>query len=369
MRSPRLASSSSLRLVLVLPIALALGFLAACKSTPSTPPPPAVSANAWAVIDGREITGDAVEKAFRRMGGNSQGLSPEEEAAAKLNLLNDLIVQDILITKAGPLKVEVPEADLDKAYNSAKSNISEEQFQQELKSRNLTPADMRDGLKRELLAQKMIEHEVQSKIAVSDQDVQAFFDANRPRFNFPEEAYHIAQIVITPVREQQQANRSGDDASSPQAAAVKAQQLMERLKGGAAFSDLAMDYSEDPQSAPRGGDLGFVPLSKLRSAPPKLRDAVLNKNPGTVTVVSDNGAHTIVLVVAHEQAGQRDLSTPSVKETITNALKDRKEQLLRAAYLTSVRSDAKVDNIYARKLVEAQGKVPSFGLAKPAGSK
>ena len=78
-----------------------------------------------------------------------------------------------------------------------------------------------------------------------------------------------------------------------------------------------MDFSEDPESAPRGGDLGFVPVSRLKQAPPALRDAVLKGTPGSVRVVSAGGGHTIVLVVAHEQAGQRDLSMPAVREHIT----------------------------------------------------
>jgi parvulin-like peptidyl-prolyl isomerase len=141
--------------------------------------------------------------------------------------------------------------------------------------------------------------------------------------------------------------------------------LMERLKGGASFSDLAMDYSEDPQSAPRGGDLGFVPMSKLKQVPPALQNAVLKKNPGTVSLVSQEGAHTIVLVVAHEPAGQRDLSVQAVRDNITSALRGRKEQLLRAAYLSAAQSDAHVVNYLARRLVEAQGKIPALGLAAP----
>jgi hypothetical protein len=77
-----------------------------------------------------------------------------------------------------------------------------------------------------------------------------------------------------------------------------------------------------------------------------------------VNVVSTGGAHTIVLVVAHEQAGQRDLTTPGVRENITQTLRARKEQLLRAAYLTAIRSDADVVNHLARRLVESQGKTP-----------
>ena len=64
---------------------------------------------------------------------------------------------------------------------------------------------------------------------------------------------------------------------------------------------------------------------------------MLKESPGTVNVVSVGGAHTIVLVVAHEAAGQRDLSMPGVRESITETLRARKEQLLRAAYLTAVR--------------------------------
>ena len=79
-------------------------------------------------------------------------------------------------------------------------------------------------------------------------------------------------------------------------------------------------------------------------------------------------ALTIVLVVAHELPGQRDLATPGVKDQITNGLKGRKEQLLRAAYLTAVRSDAKVVNYLARRLVEQNGKVPTLGLATPAAT-
>jgi len=74
-----------------------------------------------------------------------------------------------------------------------------------------------------------------------------------------------------------------------------------------------------------------------------------------------------VLVVAHELAGQRDLSTPGVRDRITEALRGRKEQLLRAAYLTNVRGEAQVVNLLAKRLVESQGKMPSLMPTAPAG--
>ena len=172
---------------------------------------------------------------------------------------------------------------------------------------------------------------------------------------------------MTPAPDPQLANRTGDDASTPQAAALKVKMLMERLQSGTPFGDLARDFSEDPESAPRGGDLGLVPLSAIKSAAPALRDTVLKMEPGRARVVSGNGAHTIVFVVAHEPAGQRDLSTPTVKERITATLKGRREQLLRTAYLTAARTDADVVNYLARQVVEEQNKnAPPPAATAPA---
>jgi peptidyl-prolyl cis-trans isomerase SurA len=347
-----------LRTLLTVACAAALLSSAACGST--TAPQVAVTADTWAVVDGRPITKDATEKAFRRMRDPNEKLSAEEAVAARLSVLDDLILQDLLVAKAPALKLEVPAADLDKAFASARGTLNDEQFKQELGRRNLTEADVRESLRRQLLAEKVLEQEVSKQITVGDPDVTQFFEANRAEFNLAEESYHIAQIVITPQRDPQIANATGDDATTPQEAVAKVRTIMERLKGGASFRELATSYSEDPSSAQRGGDMGLIPMSRLQQAPPPLRNAVLNKTPGTVNVASaGNGAFTIVLVVGHETAGQRDLSTPGVKEQITNALKGRKEALLRAAYLTTLRADATVANHLARRVVEGKGKPPT----------
>ena len=320
----------------------------------------AVTADTWAVVDGRPITKDATEKVFRRVRDPNETLSAEETVAAKLSVLDDLILQDLLVAKAAPLKIEVPAADLDAAFTKAKGNLSAEQFKQELTRRSLTESDVRESLRRQLLAEKVLEHEVSKQVTITDPDVTQFFDAHRAQFNVAEEGYRIAQIVITPQRDQQVNNATGDDAATPQEAVAKARTIMEKLKGGTSFRELATSYSEDPASAQRGGDMGLIPVSQLQQAPPPLRNAVLGKGPGTVNVVSGgNGAFTIVLVVAHEVAGQRDLSTPGVKDQITNTLKSRKEGLLRAAYLTALRTDATIVNHLARRVVQAKGAPPA----------
>jgi len=298
--------------------------------------------------------------AYRRAQNAAQPLSDEEALTAKLNVLDGLIVQDILLARAKQLKLEIGQTDLDNAVASTRKNVPDDVFQQQLQRRGLTQADLREAVRRELLAQKVLAQEVTARVVVADRDVSDFFAANRAQFNVPEESYRLAQIVVTPVRDAQVTNRNGDDATTPQAAAAKTQMLMERLKAGAPFQELAATFSEDPGTAPRGGDLGFVPISRLKQAPPSLRNAVVGKEPGSVSVVSENGGYTILLVVAHEMAGQRDPSMPAIREQITQALRGRKEQLLRTAYLTAARNDAKIVNYLARRLVESQGKPPSF---------
>src|SRR5918993_3437037 len=348
---------SSPRSGLAVPVAgLALALTVAGCSKEGAAPTTA-SADTWATVDGRAITRDEVEKAFRRTQDGAATLSPEESMTMKLSILNEMILQDILLAKARALKIEVPDSELDAAYADRKKNMTDAVYEEELKKRNLAGPDMRESLRRELITKKLLDQEVVNKVAVSDQEVNDFYNANRAQFTVAEESYRIAQIVITPDRAQQQVNRTGNDATTPQEAAFKVRMVMERLKAGAQFTDVAMDYSEDPETAQRGGDLGLVPVSALNKAPEPLRKAVIGQKPGTVNVATAGGIHTIVAVVAHEQAGERGLTTPGVKDGITGTLKQRKEQLLRTAYLSAARGDADVTNLAARRVVESQGKV------------
>src|SRR5688500_14103402 len=301
---------SRLSLLLTLGVSIAVG---ACRSNTTSPgAAPAAPPNVWATVGDRQISRDEIEKADRREA-TAQPRADEEALADKLTLLNQVIVQELLLAKARELKIELSDTELDNAFAEAKKNISDDQFQKELSSRNLTPADMRESLRRDMLSNKVFEREVTSKIVITDDDIKAFYEANKASFNRPEDAVHIAQITVTPTRANQQINRSGNDAGSPQEAQTKAQMLMERLKAGASFAELAADFSEDPESAQRGGDLGFVPVSALRNVPPPLRDAVMNAQPGSVRMVSIGGGHTIVLLVAKDTAGQKDPNMPQVK--------------------------------------------------------
>ena len=68
-----------------------------------------------------------------------------------------------------------------------------------------------------------------------------------------------------------------------------------------------------------------------------------------------------MLVVAHEQAGQRDLSMPAVRENITATLRSRKEQLMRAAYLTAAQNQRRRSSLPGTAAGRVAGEDTEFG--------
>lgn len=332
--------------------ALAVG----CRSNQQ---PAALSPDVWGVVDDRQIHKDEVEKAFRgAMQPGAQPPSESEATALRLNILDELITQDLLLARARTLKIEATDVEINNALSEQRRNLSDAEFQQEIAKRGMTADDIRAVLRRQLSAQKVLDAEVTGKVNVTDDDVTAFYNANRAQFNFSEPQYRLAQIVVTAAKDPQIANRRSDDATTPEEARGKVEMLMARLKSGDTFSSIATDYSEDPQTAPRGGDLGFVPASAIKQAPAPLRSAVLAMKPGSVTTVTQGPNYTILMLVAQEPAGQRELTTPSVRDGIRDRLRSERLQLLQVAYMAAVRNDARVVNNLARQIVEAQGKVP-----------
>src|SRR5688572_7146100 len=102
---------------------LLIAAVAGCRANSGPAGRPAAGPNVWATVNDREITRDDVEKAFRREAAAEQR-SDEETLGGKLELLNQLIVQEMLLAKARELKIELTDTELDTAFNEAKKNIS-----------------------------------------------------------------------------------------------------------------------------------------------------------------------------------------------------------------------------------------------------
>jgi peptidyl-prolyl cis-trans isomerase SurA len=324
----------------LLPLAaLAVSFLAACKQQEHHAP------DVWAVVNGVEIKRDEVEKYYKsRINPEAQETSPEEVLSGKLNVIEQLVNNEILLERAKKLNLEASDGEVEDKFTELKSPYTEEEFQRKLKDGGMTVDDLKRDLRRQLSIQKLLNREVAAKVTITDQDVSDFYNANRNQFNVAEPQYRISQIVITPRKDPMVRNRKNDDATS-----------------GADFAQLAMDYSEDPNTAANGGDLGYIPESSLNApqTDPMLKKLVLSLKPGQVSPpVQLRDSIRILKLVAREAAGQRGVNDPQVQQMIRDTLRNRKEQLLRNAYLAVARDEAHVTNYLALQVIETAGKLP-----------
>ena len=349
------------RAAAVLPLGtLLICVLAGCKPTGAPAP------DVWAVVNSKEIKRDEVDKYYRTRV-NPEGPEPSKEEALtlKLNVLDELINNEILSERAKKLNAEASDGEVEDKFTEMKSPFTEEEFQRQLKERGISVDDLKRNLRSQLSIQKLINREVVAKISISDQDVTDFYNANKAQFNVAEPTYHLAQIKVTPRKDPQLRNRKNDDATNEAEAERKIRMLMDKLNSGADFAQLAIDYSEDINTASTGGDLGFVPESGLNGAQvdPALKKAVVGLKPGQVSApiiarAPDGPAYHILKLISRESPGLRGISDPQVQQTIRDTLRNRKEQLLRAAYLAIARDEARVTNYLAQQVIEAAGKLP-----------
>ncbi len=321
------------------------------------------SGDVMAKVNGRNITNAEVEKYYsNQTAGAPQQPTEEQATSLRLSILRELIDNEILMQRAEKLGLLATDEEVDRKLNELKAPYTPEQFNEKLQERKITLDDFKRDLRRSLTVEKVLNKEITSKINVTDSEVAAYYNAHKPEFNLIEPQFHLAQIFVTPTPGQVR-NLKNDKAQNDAEAKKKIQQLMNRLDSGDDFATIAMNYSEDTETAPNGGDLGFTPQSGLQRTDPATRDAVMKLKPGqysSVIVVTNPQTkqlvgYRIVKLISKEPAGQRELNDPRVQQAIRDQLRERREQLLKSAYYDVIRDQAKVENYYAENILKLTG--------------
>jgi peptidyl-prolyl cis-trans isomerase SurA len=327
----------------------------ACNTTKDT-------AGVMATVNSRKIQRTEVDKYYNNQTADAPQKPADEQAdTLRLNILKQLIDNEILLQRAEKLGLLATDDEVNSKLAEIKAPFSQDEFDKRLAARNITLADFKADLRRSITVDKVLNKEITSKINITDDDITAYYNQHKAEFNLIEPQYHLAQVLVT-TQPNPQAPNIANKAQNEADARKKIQLIENRLDSGEDFASVAMALSEQPETSQNGGDLGFVPESSLKGD--KTAYEAINKlKPGqytTVLVVADPNSHQVfgyrvVRLISKETAGQRELKDPRVQQAIREQLRDRKEQLLKAAYYEVIRDEAKVENYFAEEILKKAG--------------
>lgn len=320
------------------------------------------SADVVATVNGKEILRSDLDRYYQAsLGDNPQKLSPVEADIRRLQVLHQMISDEILQQRAAKMNLAATDEDVNARITEIKAPYTQEEFDNQLKQRNLTLDDFKRLIRRQLTTTKLINKEIESKINITDAQITAFYEQHKSDFNVVEPQYHLAQIVVTTTPSPQGQNLQGNKATNEADARKKINEALNRLQSGDDFGAVAANFSEDPNTASSGGDMGFVPESQLR-ADTEVYDAISKLKPDQITDVLPMYAgagpghkiagFAIYKLIAREPAGQRQLNDPNVQQTIHQTLHDSQKQLLQNAYYEMLQDNAKVRNYLSEQILK-----------------
>jgi len=235
-----------------------------------------------AIVNGEVIFSDDLERAVSPAIEQFKKLSvPDQQTEERINelrklALEQLIEERLLVQEGKKRNIKITKYEVSQAINKLKLQFkSEEEFNQELKKQKLTPTAFEKRVQEQLIAIKLIEEEVKSKVVPpTESEAKSLFDKvvakmeNKPIAGISskeeEELNLLAQLLRRATSERVRVRhiliRVDKDATEAEKrkAREKIEKVLSRIKKGEDFGDLAKEYSEDAGSRENGGDLGYI---------------------------------------------------------------------------------------------------------------
>jgi len=345
--------------VVILCGGILLAPISACHRSPSP--------DVVATVNGKEILRSDLDKYYKaNLDDSAQKPSAEQANIVRLNILRQMIEDEIIWQRATKLNLAASDEDVNAKLTEMKAPFTQEEWDKKLKDRGVTADDLKRDLRRSLTKTKLLNKEIDSKINITDAEISSYYAAHRSEFNLIEPQYHLAQIAVTSGPANQAGNLQNNKASGDADAKKKIEELHKRLSNGEDFGTIAMNFSENPNTAPNGGDMGFLPETQLH-ADQDVYSAISKLKPGeitdVITVYAGPGGHVrqamgyaIYKLIAKEPAGQRELNDPRVQQVIRQGLRDGHAQLLQNAYFEVLHDEAKVHNYFADQILKQGAK-------------
>jgi len=253
--------------------------------------------------------------------------TPEVRQRLQTQVLRVLIDEKLRQQAADKEGVVVPQGRIDDRMGqlAQKNNMSLEQFRDVLRHNNIDLAiRLEDQIRTEIAWAMLINRKFRSSIIISDSDVDAA--QRRAREDIGKTEYRLAEIFL-----------SVDDPNETETVRDSAQRLMDQLKGGVDFGEIARQFSQS-SSASAGGVMGWVSPGDL---PAELSHAVQDLQTDTIAgpIRSEGGFHILKLLDKRQVA---DNSGETRDEIVNRIMTDRLENMARG-YLRELRRTAYVD--------------------------
>lgn len=273
---------------------------------------------------------------------------PEKLQKIKQQVLDDMIDKSLLSQEAEKKKVKVYSRELESGVKEVRERfrkdddgrvLTDEQldtaFAAELKRQGLTYPQFEDRIKRDLSIRKFVNEAIRPEVkAPQDKDIHDFFDkvksvvdgdtstlksmSEQEAGELMTLARQLHDLTSERVRARHILIRVPRDAkpSERNEALTKIQKLKKDIDGGADFADLAKKNSQDPESAARGGDLGYIVGGMTV---PEFEKAAFALNVGQVSDIVETpfGFH---LILVEEKRAPHKLAYDDVKDDLAQFL-------------------------------------------------
>ena len=217
-----------------------------------------------------------------------QKIALPDRSVLERQVLERMITEMLMAQFAKDSGLHIDDAQLDKTIlRIAQQNKfdSVASFRAKLGQEGTDFKEFREEIRNEIISVRLREREVDSKLVISENDVDNYL-TNQEHQEGKGEELQLAHILVV-VPEQASADKI-------QTYRNRAEQALAKLRSGASFAQVAAGYS-DAQDALKGGELGWRPADRL---PPLFADALKTMKPGEVSDIlrSPSGFHIIKLL-------------------------------------------------------------------------
>jgi len=255
-------------------------------------------------------------------------------------VLRSMVEQNLVFQYAKDHNITVTDAEIDQKIADIKARLSDAQLQQALQQQGMTEQDLRDILRQQLIIKKAVD----ATIHVTDKQLSDYLAQNHALLD--QQAQVRARHILV-------------------GTLATAQMIESKFKSGGDFAALAKQYSTDPGTKDKGGELGFFTKGAMVK---EFSDAAFSMKPGQTSapVHSPYGWHII----------QVEETKPAMVATVANSRQKILDNMLAAqeqtqypAFMDKVMQGANIsvqDPQYAQAFPSPQP-APAASGPKPSG--